>query len=142
MCCWVGIWAPGSTFPIQEDLSYMISPDIFRELCIPRIKRVVDAMDYPLYHLDGDRALVHLDELLKIENLKAIQWQPGAGKERLDQWYDVIKKIIAGGKACQVFAEPDEIDSLVEGVGTKGLLVVVKNATNKQAEGLMKKWGY
>ena len=141
VCCWIGIWAPGSTFPIQEDLSYMISPDTFRELCIPRIKRIVNAMDYPLYHLDGDGALVHLDELLKIENLKAIQWQPGAGKERLDLWYDVIKKIIAGGKACQVFAEPDEIDALVENVGTKGLLAVVKNATNKQAEELMKKWG-
>lgn len=140
VCCWVGLWAPGSTFPIQEDLSYMISPDAFVKMCLPNIKRIVDTVEYPLYHLDGDKALVHLDAILDIENLKAIQWQPGAGKERLSRWYHVIRKIIKAGKSCQVFANVDEIDDLVENIGSRGLLIVVKNASNEQANELMEKY--
>ena len=140
ICNWTGIWAPGTTFPIQEDFAYMISPDMFREFCLPSVKRMVDAMDYPLFHLDGDGMLGHLDMLLEIDKLKAVQWQPGAGKEQISQWYDVIRKVLNAGKSCQVFANPDEIESLVENVGTRGLLVIVKNADNKQAEELMLKY--
>lgn len=134
ICSWVGIWAPGSTFPIQEDISYMMSPEMFREFCVPCIRKIVNAMKYPLYHLDGIGAAVHVDALLEIEELKAIQWQPGAGKEEISQWYSLIKKIIGAGKACQVFVKPDEIDDLVNNVGTQGLLAIVHDTTNLQAE--------
>ncbi len=134
---WTGIWAPGTTFPIQEDFAYMISPDMFRRFCLPSVKCMIEAMEYPLFHLDGIGMLGHLDSLLEIAKLKAVQWQPGAGKERLEQWYNVIKKIIAAGKSCQVFADPDEIEPLINNVGTQGLLVIVKNIDNKQAKELV-----
>ncbi len=126
VCGWVGIWAPGSSFPIQEDFAYMISPEMFRRFCIPSIRRMTDAMDYPLFHLDGIGMIPHLDALLEIENLRAIQWQPGAGKEALPQWYDLIKKIVNSGKSCQVFARADEIKPLVESVGPDRLLCIVR----------------
>ncbi len=128
VCGWVGIWAPGTTFPIQEDFAYMISPDMFKEFCLPSIRQMIEAMDYPLFHLDGQGMLPHLDMLLEIEELKAIQWQPGAGKERLDQWYPVIQKILAAGKSCQVFAEAAEIDDLERNVGHQGMLAILRNA--------------
>ncbi|MBI4979183.1 MAG: hypothetical protein HZC28_17005 [Spirochaetes bacterium] len=131
---WAGIWAPGTTFPVQEDCSYMFSADMFREFCVPHLSDIFDAMDYPFYHLDGVGAIVHLDALLKMKNLKAIQWQPGAGKERLSQWYELIRKIIAAGKACQVYARPDEIDDLVKNVGAKGLLVITRGRDIDEAE--------
>lgn len=140
VCCWVGFWAPGTTFPVQEDLSYMISPQHFRSFCIPRLRRIVDALDYPLYHLDGDGALPHLEAILEMDGLPAVQWQPGAGKERIDQWYDVVRRIKSSGKSCQVFAEPWEIDSLVEAVGQENLLIVVKDASADQARALLSKY--
>lgn len=133
---WAGIWAPGTTFPIQEDLSYMISAEMFDEFCLPHIFDIVDVLDYPFYHLDGTDALVHLESILKIPKLKAIQWQPGAGHERLDQWYDLIKYIISKGKSVQLYARVDEIGPLVENVGSKGLLVVCNGVTNSEAEKL------
>lgn len=141
VCCWTGIWAPGSSFPMQEDFAYMISPDMFREFCLPCVERIVDAMDYPLFHLDGTGMVGHLDMLLGIDKLKAIQWQPGAGKQRLDQWYDLIKRILDSGKSCQVFAQPDEIEPLVKNVGTKGLLAIIYDASNKDAEMLLDSFG-
>ncbi|MFI4912386.1 MAG: hypothetical protein ACIAQZ_12030 [Sedimentisphaeraceae bacterium JB056] len=141
ICNWTGIWAPGTTFPIQEDFAYMISPDMFGEFCLPAVRKMVEAMDYPLFHLDGTGMLGHLDMLLGIDKLKAVQWQPGAGRERLDQWYDVIRKILDSGKSCQVFAEPDEIKPLVDNVGTRGLLAIVKNVNNEQMRELEEIYG-
>ena len=141
VCCWTGIWAPGSTFPIQEDFAYMISPDMFRDFCLPAIERMVDAMDYPLFHLDGTGMIPHLDMLLAIDKLRVIQWQPGAGKQRLDRWYDLIRRILAAGKSCQVFADPDEIEGLTRNVGTEGLLAIINNPDNKDADILLNSFG-
>lgn len=138
---WAGVWAPGTTFPIQEDASYMISPDMFREFCLPHVRDMVDAMEYPFYHLDGVGQIPHLDCLLEIEKIKVIQWQPGAGKERLDQWYDLIRRILAAKKSVQLYAQPDEVDGLVKAVGTRGLLVICPGATHEQAARLMETYG-
>lgn len=100
---WAGIWALGTTFPLQEDSSYMVSNEMYRAFCVPHLLDQMDAMDCPFYHLDGAGALNHLDTLLEIPQLKVIQWVPGAGKERLDQWYDVIRRILAAKKSVQVY---------------------------------------
>jgi hypothetical protein len=134
---WAGVWAPGSTFPIQEDASYMISPAMFMEFCLPFVAEIIEVLDYPFYHLDGIGAIPHLDSLLQLQKLKAIQWQPGAGKEKLAQWYDLIRKILDHRKSVQLYASPDEVDGLVKNVGPRGLLVICESASNEQAEILM-----
>jgi hypothetical protein len=137
---WAGIWAPGTTFPLQEDSSYMISNEMFRQFCLPHLLDQMAAMDCPFYHLDGVGALNHLETLLQIDALKAIQWVPGAGKERLDQWYGVIRRILAANKSVQVYGDADEVDGLVANVGARGLLITVR-ATREQAEQLMGRYG-
>jgi len=138
---WGGVWAPGTTFPIQEDASYMISPDMFREFCLPHVRDMVDAMEYPFYHLDGVGQILHLDCLLDIQQIKVIQWQPGAGKDLLDQRHDLIRRILAAKKSGQLYAQPDEVDSLVQAVGPRGLLLICPAATHEQAQRLMEKYG-
>jgi hypothetical protein len=138
---WAGIWAPGTTFPLQEDFSYMISDEMFKQFCLPHIMDQVEVMDFPFYHLDGIGALCHLETLLDIERLKVIQWVPGAGKERLDQWYGVIRQILNAGKSVQVYAQPDEVDALVENVGPRGLLITV-NATDEEAKELAERYSW
>lgn len=138
---WAGIWAPGSHFPLQEDFSYMISHAMYREFVLPHVIDMIEVMDYPLYHLDGIGAIPHLDSLLAIDKLKAIQWVPGAGKERLQDWYELIERILRGKKSVQVFAEPDEVDDLVKHVGARGLLITVQNASQQEAEELVIKYG-
>jgi len=138
---WAGIWAPGTTFPLQEDFSYMISPDMFRRYCLPHIRDQIDAMEYGFYHLDGVGAIGHLDALLEIEKLRVIQWVPGAGKESLKQWHPLIRRILAAGKSVEVFAEPDEIDDLVSAVGARGLLVSVQ-ASRSEAEKVCSRYAF
>jgi hypothetical protein len=134
---WMAIWAPGTSCCTQEDFSYMISDEMFRSYCLPPLLQEIDAFDYPMYHLDGAGALSHLDTLLGIEKLRAIQWVPGAGHEDVPQWYELIRRILAGGKSVEVFARPDEIDDLVRNVGARGLLISTYVATQEEAERLL-----
>ena len=129
---WVGIWAPGTTFPLQEDVSYSISAEMFREFLIPHIRDQIAAMDYAFFHVDGLGMIPHLDALLEIRELRAIQWQPGAGHERLDQWYDLLRKILAAGKSLQVYARAEEVEPLVRHVGADRLLVIVRDSTRDE----------
>ncbi len=136
---WAGIWAPGTTFPLQEDVSYMISNRMYRRLVLPHLLDQIDAMQYALYHLDGIGAIQHLDTLLAIEKLRAIQWVPGAGKERVRDWYALIRRILEAGKSVEVFAEAGEVDDLVRNVGARGLLINV-TATEEEALRLLERY--
>ena len=136
---WAGIWAPGRTFPLQEDFSYMISPAMFRRFLLPSLRNIVDAMPYPMFHLDGTTN--HLDALLEIPGLRAIQWVPGPGREAIRPWYDLIRYILSKGKSVEVFATYDEIDDLVANVGARGLLIAPRDLTPEQAERLLEKYG-
>ena len=138
---WAGIWAPGTTFPLQEDNSYMVSDAVFREFYLPHICDIVEAMDYALWHLDGiASARSHLDTLLSIPKLRAIQWVPDPGREGIREWYAMIRHILSKGKSVEVFANYDEVDDLVANVGTRGLLIGVNNVTHEGAQRLLAKY--
>lgn len=126
---WAGIWAPGSTFPLQEDFSFMLSDEMYREFCLPYLKKIAAAVEYPLYHLDGPPAICHLDSLLEIENLRAVQWVPGAGQEIMAKWHGLVKRILASGKSVQVYCTPEELAPLIDEVGPDRLLVTVNGLT-------------
>jgi hypothetical protein len=72
--------------------------------------------------------------------LRAIQWVPGAGRESVLQWYDLIRRILAGGKSVEVFARVDEIDDLVKNVGPRGLLICTGGVSPSQAARLLEKY--
>jgi hypothetical protein len=135
---WAGVWAPGSTFPLQEDVAYNLSPDQFRAFCIPALRERIAAMDYPFFHLDGIGMLPHLPSLLEIDELPVIQWVPGAGKWEVSQWYHVIRQITDAGKSIQLFVDVDEVAPLVDTVGPDRLFLVISDATHEQMEALLK----
>ena len=123
---WAGVWAPGTTFPMQEDFSYMISPSMYRRFCLPHIGDLADAIEWPMYHLDGMGAIAHLDALLELEQLRVIQWVPGSGHEDIEQWYSLINRIIERGKSVQIFARAEEIEFL-SNLGSRGVLITVSD---------------
>lgn len=134
---WPGVWSPGTSFPLQEDVAYNLPPDIFREYFLPALRERVAAMECPFFHLDGIGSIPHLPALLEIEELPVIQWVPGAGKERLDQWYDLIREILQAGRRVQLFGMAEEVAPLVEAVGPEGLYIRILDATDANMEKLL-----
>ncbi|NMA75429.1 MAG: hypothetical protein GX963_15055 [Bacteroidales bacterium] len=122
--CYFSIWGPGKVSKLQCDISIMISEDDFRIFAIPFLKEQCDRLDYSLYHLDGVDAMRHVDALLELENLNAIQWTPGYGQPQGGAacWYDLYKRILAGGKSVMAnWVTLDELKPLLDNVGNQGL---------------------
>lgn len=126
--CYFSIWAPGKLTKLQCDISTMISEDDFRSFVQPYLREQAQRIDYTLYHLDGVGAIRHLDALLEIEELNAIQWTPGYGEPQGGdaRWYELYKRILAGGKSVMInWVTLDELEPLIDNIGTEGLHINV-----------------
>jgi len=93
-CCWL-TWAPGKTYACQCDFSTMISPKMFEEFVAPEIEELGKYLDFIVWHLDGPDEIKHLDILLNLPEIKAIQIVPGAGNPPCASslWLPQMKKI-------------------------------------------------
>lgn len=127
------IWGPGKTAKVQCDLCAMISPRMVAEFVVPALSAQCAWLDYSMYHLDGTQAIPHLDELLKIEALDAVEWTPQVSLPQGGDpmWYDLYRRILNGGKSVQAIGvKPNEVIPLLNAVGTNGLYIMV-NADNE-----------
>ena len=139
--CYFSIWGPGKVSKLQSDISIMISEDDYRRFVQPYIREQCQKIDYTLYHLDGVGAIRHLDALLEIEELNAIQWTPGVGEPQGGdpKWYDLYKRILAGGKSIQAnWGTLEELQPLLDNIGTDGLLLSMDFHNEKEVEQALK----
>ncbi|MFH1905302.1 MAG: hypothetical protein ABIK53_07275 [bacterium] len=128
------VWTPGKTYLCQCDFSTMIPPEMFEEFVVPEIEVLGKYLDYCVWHLDGPDEIRHLDILLDLPEIKAIQWQPGAGAPPAasPQWLPMLKKIQKKGKNLTVYANnEEELRILLKELSSKGLLIIVRGFTGK-----------
>ena len=135
--CYFSSWAPGKMSKLQSDISTMISVNDYRRFVQPFIREQCQKIDYTLYHLDGVGAMHHLDALLEIDELNAIQWTPGVGEPQggSPKWYDLYKKILSGGKsimACWVTL--DELRPLLDNIGGDGVHIEMDFHNEQEVE--------
>jgi len=139
--CYFSLWAPGKVSKLQCDISTMISEEDFRTFVQPFLRQQCDRIDYTLYHLDGVDAIRHLDAILELENLNAVQWTPGYGQPQGGdpRWYDLYSKILASGKSVMAnWVQLDEIKPLIDNVGADGLHINVDFHSEKEIDAALK----
>jgi hypothetical protein len=119
----------------------MISPEMFEEFALPRLQKQCQRLDYTVYHLDGPGAIRHLDALLRIPELDAIQWEPGAGQPHVADpvwWESVWKKVYAAGKSAFLREPPlDSIEPFVREFGQVGTQVIAVAESEDQAKQIL-----
>ena len=126
--CWLGFVSARKWYVPSNDFSCMISKKMFDDVFLPGIAAECRFYEASIYHLDGPTALQHLDSLLSIPELNAIQWVYGAGHGRATDWLHVYKKIQAAGKGMQIWAQPDEVDTIMENLRPQGVWLGVNGA--------------
>ena len=121
---WTPLIADGKFYIPSNDFSCMISDEMFREIFLPGIIDECRFYDRSIYHLDGPGALRHLDTLLEIKELDAVQWVPGAGNEGFSNWIDVYKKIQLAGKSMQITSlHVPDLPLLFENLKPEGIYI-------------------
>jgi len=132
------VWEPGRTDSIQNDFSCMIGPEMFAEFVIPYYERQLEAVDRAWYHLDGEGALRHIDALMKIPKIKAIQWVAGTKNEGYgyhdgsSRWYPYTKKVLVAGKNLMLGVPLSEVESVVHEFGPRGLFIGVHGVPDRE----------
>jgi hypothetical protein len=134
---YVGCWSPGRTMGLDCDISCMISPEAFKEIFLPPLIETLYTVDHRIYHLDGPGALQHLEALLALPDLHAIQWVPGAGHEAIQQWIPLIQRVQKAGKNIAVSVSPDEVDLLLREVQPEGLFISTTCRSEGEARALL-----
>ncbi len=76
---WAGIVSTKKWYVPSNDFSCMISKEMYDDVFLAGITEECRHMEASIYHLDGPNALRHLDSLLDIPELNAIQWVYGDG---------------------------------------------------------------
>ncbi len=130
---WVNLLSDGRYYVPSNDFSYMISARMFEEVFLPGIARECAFYDHSIYHLDGIGALRHLDLLLTIPELDAIQWVFGAGHEGFAQWVPVYRRIQAAGKGVQVICDLSEVSAVMDTLDPRGLYLTVSGVGTHEA---------
>lgn len=136
------IWGPGRTVKLQCDFSAMMSPEDFRKYIQPSLRSQSENVDHVLYHLDGPAAIKHMDALMEIEGIDALQWTSGdAGPDgTLPDWDVIYDKAIAAGKSIWVKVYSGEfedwirnVDRIVNKYGSHSLFLLFPEMSMEQA---------
>jgi 5-methyltetrahydrofolate--homocysteine methyltransferase len=118
------IWAPGKTYTVQCDFSTMISPAQFKHFVVPELEKLSNYLDYMVWHLDGPEEIRHLETILDLPFIKAIQWVPGAAHPTAGAWVDMLDRIQKKNKAIYCYSgSEDETDFLINNLSSQGLFV-------------------
>ena len=133
------LWGKGKIAKLQCDMSAMISPELFEEFALPYLVEQANWLDKSLYHLDGVDAIRHLDHILKIDKLNALQWTPGAGHpDGGDEAWDFIyQKALDAGKNIYALVAPQNLERFIKKFGAKGVFIVSGAADEKMGQQLI-----
>ncbi len=123
----------GKNHIIQADFSSLVAGDIFTEFCKPALEFEAKMMDRVIFHMDGKGVANHIESILGIENLKAIQWEQGLGNDApIMQWVGLIKLIQSQGKSVVVYLKVDELEHFIGEVAPEGIFLCIDAARNVQ----------
>lgn len=130
---WMNIPSYGKMHIPSCDFSSMISCEQFIEYAMPGLVRECIHMDHNIFHVDGKGVARHLDQILTLPKLNAIQWVQGMGLDQpILQWIPFIKKIQSKGKGIVLDIRLDELEPLISEVSPDGLYLCI--ATNDVEE--------
>ena len=138
-CAWIGLWSPGKMYPVQNDFSCLVSPSMYEEFFLEELVSEINYLDHSIYHLDGPDALKHLDLILDIPRLNAVQWVPNLVGKDIAKWIPLYRKIQAKKKAIIVYCQPDEVDFVLENLAPEGLLIATNCSSVEEARRLLLK---
>ena len=126
------------------DLGSMISCELFNEFALPYIRKEVQLFRHNIFHMDGKGVAKHINALLDIKEINAIQWVQGVGEDMpIMQWVPLIKKIQTAGKGVVVDLKPEELEGFMTEVRPEGIYLcmdVQEIEIQKQIIERLKQW--
>jgi len=137
---WLGLPFEGKMNIPSCDFSSMISTKQFEEFAMPALLSEVKAADYNIFHVDGAGVANHLEQIMSLPNTGALQWVQGEGESfPIMQWIPLIQRMLAGGKSVNVILSSSDLDSFMDAVPPKGILLTIFTSDDDEKVEIIKK---
>jgi hypothetical protein len=137
---WMGIPSFGRMHIPSCDFAALISPRLFEEFGLPILQREVKGMTHNIFHLDGKGVARHLDTILTVPGVHAIQWVQGVGDDLpIMQWVPFIKAIQARGVPVVVDLNKSELDDFMEVMDPEGVFLWIATESEEEELALLNK---
>ncbi len=138
---WSGIYSKTPSYILQCDFCYMLGNPMFREFVLPDLKQGCRELDHTVYHLDGIGELNHLDDILAIPELNAVQWVYGDGQPTAPHWLDVYKKIAAADKSLYIYCDRPDFEVLYREIPDGRFYIDMGAETVEEARAVLRSFG-
>jgi len=125
------------------DFATNISTEHFDEFCMPILQREAKLFRHNVFHVDGPGVARHIDSILTLPHLAAIQWVQGYGVHQpIMQWVPLIEKIQQAGKSLIVDLTMDELSPFMRAVDPTGIMLWVpaESSHQQQVLDMVLKW--
>lgn len=131
--CWMNIPDFGTLHIPSNDFSAMIGPQIFNEFCIPIHKKEMHEMSRNIFHVDGPGVARHIDEIITLPNLSAVQWVQGVGDDYpIMQWVPFIKKLQKAKVPIIVDVALKELENFCNTVNPEGIFLWIGTESEEE----------
>ena len=140
---WMGIPSRGKMHIPSCDFTAMTSTEAFCEFYATSLLREVRHTTHNIFHLDGKGMFRHLDFILNVPEIHAVQWVQGVGDDMpIQQWLPVIRRIQATGKGVVVDLQLSELEPFIAAVKPDGLYLCIAADERDQPDILkrLEKW--
>lgn len=134
VCQWLKLWSNKPYAICGCDISSLLGVEHFKEFFLPDIARQAKMIGRAIYHLDGPAAIRHLDAILEVPEIRAIQYSPPPPYFSALPWIDVYKKIQDRGRSILLFCPPEEVLALSEALNPAGLGFVCRNPRKSEED--------
>jgi hypothetical protein len=119
------------------DFSTLISPRFFQRFGLPILQREVQTMTHNVFHVDGRGVAKHLDTILSVPEVHAVQWVQGVGDDYpIMQWVPFIKDLQTRNIPVIVDLSKDDF---IKGMSPKGLFLWVAADSEEEEIAIIKR---
>jgi hypothetical protein len=123
---WMAIPSFGKMHIPSCDVATALSPRHFEEFGLPAVLREVMGMTHNVFHVDGKGVARHLDRILAIQEVGAIQWVQGMGLDKpMVQWIPLLDRIRAARKSVVIDLEVAELEEFIGATHPEGLFLCI-----------------
>lgn len=139
---WMGIPSFGRMHIPSCDFSALISQDFFNEFGLPILQQETKTMTHNIFHVDGQGVAKHLEAILSVPEIHAIQWVQGVGDEYpIMQWVSLIKELQARELPVIVDLSAEDLNDFMDVMDPIGLYLWVATENEQQETDILKRIG-
>jgi hypothetical protein len=136
---WMGIPSFGRMHIPSCDFSALISQDFFIDFGLPILQQETKTMTHNIFHVDGQGVSKHLEAILSVPEINAVQWVQGVGDDYpIMQWVSLINEMQAREIPVIVDLSAQDLTDFMDAMDPKGLFIWVAADTEQEEIDILK----